>query len=320
MGQKKSSFGFIVDPLESFDVYRETTLFLMAEAQRRGHRLFALTLPQLFLKGSSAQGEALEIKILGIGKKPFFKVLAKKRMALESLDVLFLRKDPPVDLLFVHHLYLLLPLKGKVFMVNDPEAILKSNEKTLALQFPQWAPRSCITASWDEMSRFAGAEKKGIVLKPMGSSGGRGIFYFKSSGDSNLRVAFEILSKNGKRLVVGQEFLPAVRKGDKRVMLLNGEILGYFNRLPKPGDHRANLHSGGRLAPCRLSSEEKKIAQEVGRVLRKEGLYFVGLDLIGERLTEINLTSPMGLNEINKTQGGRSEERVIDFVEWKMNR
>jgi glutathione synthase len=202
-------------------------------------------------------------------------------------------------------------------MVNDPEGILTASEKTYSLFFPQHIPATCLTSRWEEMERFAAGQKTGVVLKPLHGAGGRGVFYF-SRGDSNFRVAFELLTQNGTQYVLGQEYLSAVRQGDKRIMLLNGEILGYFNRIPQPGDHRANLHSGGRLAPCRLTAKEEAISRELGRALSKEGLLLVGLDLIGERLTEVNVTSPMGLNEINQTQKTHSEKRVIDFVESRL--
>lgn len=307
----------MIDPLENFNPEAETTLFFMAEAQARGHRLFAFTLPGLSCETDSLWGEALEIKVLGVGKRPFYRVLQKKRVRLSDLDALFLRKDPPVDVRFIQHLYLLERLTGKVFMMNDPRAILAASEKVYPMKFSEFIPETCITSQWDRAARFAGKQKKGVILKPLNGAGGEGIFYARP-GDSNLKVAFDFLSQNQSQYVVCQEYLPEVKRGDKRVLLLGGEILGYFLRIPQPGEHRANLHRGGRLKACSLTSEEKRISREVGRVLNEGGMSFVGLDFIGERLTEVNVTSPMGIREVNQTMKVKSEKAVIDFVESKV--
>jgi glutathione synthase len=318
MPKKPFRFGFVIDPLENFNPEAETTLFLMAEAQARGHRIFAVTLSGLFSQSGSVYGRGMEIKILGVNRSPFYRPIKPMTLDLAGLEALFLRKDPPFDLPYLHHLYLLQQIRGKVFMLNDPTGILRHSEKIFSLGFPLFTPESLITRDFGEVERFARARRRGIVLKPLNGAGGWGIFYLRS-GDSNLKVAFETLSKEGREYVIVQEYLPEVqRQGDKRIMLLNGEILGRFTRLPRAGEHRANLHRGGLLKPCALSSREQKIAREVGDVLRKEGLYFVGLDLIGEKLTEVNVTSPMGINEMNRMMRIRSEKKVIDFVEGKI--
>ncbi|MBF0493239.1 MAG: glutathione synthase [Deltaproteobacteria bacterium] len=309
--------GFIGDPLIHFDPDKETTLFLMLEAQKRGHSIIFFTLADLYYEGDQLFAETSILKILGIGKRPFYKVLQSQKMALENLDVLFLRKDPPVDMSYIDHLHLLQALSGKVLLVNDPLGILEASEKIFPLNFKDLIPQSCVTRSPKKIQEFASRFSQGVVLKPLNSSGGRGVFYCPK-GDSNLAVAFEQLSHEGQLYVIVQEYLPEVKKGDKRVMLLDGEILGYFARIPAKSGHRANLHSGGSLKPCSLSKREKDMALSLGMVLKEKGLYFVGLDLIGERLTEINVTSPMGLREINLTQAmksKKSEVRVLDWVE-----
>jgi glutathione synthase len=319
MARKNYSFGFVIDPLEGFNPQAETTLFLMAEAQRRGHQIFAFTLPDLSYHSGSLFGHSIEIEILGINRVPFYKILQKKKIDLASLDALFLRKDPPFDLPYLHHLYLLEQIRDKVFMLNDPLGILKASEKIFPLQFSHLMPKTCITRHFDDLLDFSKDKKHGVILKPIQSSGGRGVFYLKPH-DSNLKVAFEVLSKEGAEYILAQEFLPEVLRGDKRIVLLDGDILGFFLRVPQKGEHRANLHSGGRLKKCSITSKERAITREIAPALREAGLYFVGLDLIGERLTEVNVTSPMGIREMNETMGIRSEVKVIDFVEGKIKR
>ncbi len=312
----RKKIGFVIDPLDGFDSERETTLYLMAEAQRRGHEIWAFTLPGLSYQSPSLFGDGfqLEVRSPPVSSKSFYKILHQRRVDLTELDVLFLRKDPPVDLAFTHHLYLLQTLSAKVFMVNEPLGILKASEKIYPLQFKEAVPNTLIGCNFLDALAFAKHCSQGVVLKPLNSSGGRGVFYLKSD-DSNFKVAFDALSENGQQYLICQEYLPQVKVGDKRVLLLNGEILGYFIRVPQKGQHRANLHSGGKLKKCTLSSREKKIALEVGEVLRADGLWFVGIDLIGEKLTEINVTSPMGIREVQQTLGGNPERQVIDFVE-----
>lgn len=306
--------GFIGDPLSHFDPDKETTLFLMWEAQKRGHSVIFFTLADLYYEGDKLFAQTSSLKILGIGKRPFYQLIKSQKMALEQLDVLFLRKDPPVDIAFIDHLHLLHALKGKVLMLNDPLGILEASEKIFPLNFKEYIPQSCVTRSLKNIQEFAAKFPQGVVIKPLNSSGGRGVFYC-AKGDSNLAVAFEQLSQEGQLYVMIQEYLPAVKKGDKRVILLDGEILGYFARIPSKNGHRANLHSGGSLKACSLTKREKEMSLTLGQHLKAKGLYFVGLDLIGEKLTEINVTSPMGLREINLTQKIKSEALVLDWVE-----
>ncbi len=304
----------MIDPLSQFDPQRETTLFLMSEVQKRGHLITCFTLSQIFYHLNSLYGEGEEIKIFGIGKKLFYKIIRKKRFNLAKLDAIFLRKDPPFDLSYLHHLYLLNTIRDQVFMVNDPLGIMTASEKLFPLRFERFIPKTCVTKNYQELLRFSKNLAHGVILKPINSSGGRGIFHIKSD-QSNLKVAFETLSNHQAEYIVCQEYLPSVKKGDKRVVLLDGEILGYFLRVPQKGDHRANLHSGGALKKCSLTKREIEIASELAADLNRLGLSFVGLDFIGEKLTEINVTSPMGIREINQTLGGKSEKKVIDFVE-----
>lgn len=293
---------------------------MMKEAQARGYGIFSATLPNLSLKNSRGMelwAEGSEIEIFGVGRRPFYKIKKKLHFELSKAKAIFLRKDPPFDLTYLQHLYLLGQLRGRVYMMNDPVGIAAVSEKVFPFWFPEYIPKTCITSSWEEAKAFSKNFKKGVILKPLNSSGGRQVFKF-SPQDSNLQIAFEALNPHGNQYVICQEFLPAVQKGDKRVILLGGQILGAFARIPSKGSHRANLHSGGSLKKCSLSVREKEISKAVGLVMLRYGIDFAGIDLIGEKLTEINVTSPMGLKEINSTQNIRSEKLWMDFVEWRI--
>lgn len=308
---------FVADPLESFNPEGETSLFMMKEAQERGYGIFCVQLPNLYCLNNEVWARGIEIEVLGIGKKPFYKQLREVSIDLSRASAVFLRKDPPFHLEYLHHLYLLAQLRGRVYLMNDPLGIMAISEKVFPLWFEPHIPATCITRSWEEAQRFAKSQKNALILKPLNSSGGRGVFCLKPQ-DSNLKVAFETLSGEGREYVICQEYLPAVQKGDKRILLLGGEILGYFARVPAKGSHRANLHSGGHLKACSLNAREKEIALAIGRSLLQWGIDFAGIDLIGEKLTEVNVTSPMGLREINVAQKTRSEKKFMDFVEKRM--
>ncbi len=308
---------FVSDPLENFNPEAETTLFMMKEAQARAYRIFHTTLPNLSLEGEEVFAQGHEINILGVGKRPFYRVQKQFRLNLIQSKAIFLRKDPPFDLAYLHHLYVLAQLRGRVYLMNDPIGIMSISEKIFPLWFQKYIPQTCITSSYEQMKAFSQKQKFGVVLKPLNGSGGRRIFHVRLQ-DSNFKVAFETLSNEGLEYVVCQEFLPAVKKGDKRVLLLGGEILGSFTRVPPKGSHRANLHSGGSFKKSKLSSREIEIAQGVGSILLRWGIDFAGIDLIGERLTEVNVTSPMGMRELNATQKIHSEKKFMDFVEMRI--
>lgn len=315
---KKLSFGFVVDPLDTFNREAETTLFLMREIFRRGHKIFTFEPHDIFLKQNEPWAFAKEIALSplpnplplrgrGKGEGDFYKILDERPLNLAKLDCLFLRKDPPFDLKYLFHLWLLLPLEERVLMINPPSAILKNNEKLSALNFP-FAPKTWVGSNVDALKKWAVGFKNGIVIKPLNSSGGRGVQWIKRGGYQELRT------KN-QEPIIAQEFLPEVKNGDKRILLWNGKILGAFLRRPtKKGEFRANLHLGGRFEKCGLTSQQKKIAQKTAAWCKREKLLFVGLDMIGPHVTEINVTSPMGIRELNVLYGRRVETKIVDWI------
>lgn len=309
---------FVADALAGFHPERETTLFLMHEAQRHGHQVFATTPERLSSRGREPEAYVERLKILGIGKRPWHRVLEGRRRELRGFDAILLRKDPPFDQNYLHHLYLLELLADEVYMMNHPRGVLEANEKLLPLHFPDLIPPTLVSAEFATLSEFIRAQPNGAVIKPINSSGGRGIFYLRNTRTENFKVVLETATDDFSRHVIAQRFLPEIRKGDKRVMLLGTEILGSFIRKPAEGEHRANLHSGGSAHPSPLTASDRRIVAALLPSLQGLGLDFVGLDLIGNYLTEVNVTSPMGLAEINATGGSHSQRKVIDFIEKKL--
>jgi glutathione synthase len=232
---------------------------------------------------------------------------------LASFDAVFIRKDPPFDAAYLY-LTQLLELDGdKTFILNRPRALRDANEKLFALKFPEWIPETMVTSSPTEIRAFV--QRFGeAVLKPLDGAGGSGVVRLTPT-DKNTPALVDLLTHEGKRLAMVQRFLPQVAHGDKRVLLLNGELLGVIRRVPRPEDFRANIHVGGQVEKAELSPKELALVHSVGPRLREHGLYFVGLDLIAEHLIEVNVTSPTGIQELTRLSGTKPVEAVIAFVE-----
>lgn len=273
---------------------------MMREIHARGHLLFVWEPKDLFLKQNEVWGVGKKIEMTD---QPhcFYRILEEKPFRLAELDFLFLRKDPPFDQEYLYHLWLLSFLQAKVKMINPSSALLKHNEKLSILNFP-FIPATWVGSNPTELKKWAKEFKQGVVVKPLNNAGGRDVRWFKKPEEINLT-----------HTVMAQEYLPAITRGDKRVMLWQGKNLGAFVRkATKPGEFRANLHLGGKFEKTQLTPKEKEIAQAVGAWSQKEGLDFVGFDMIGEKLTEINVTSPMGLRELNVLYNLKTEEGIID--------
>lgn len=313
---KKFSFGFVADPLDTFNREAETTLFLMREIARRGHDIFVCEPRDLFLRQGEVWALASHIQLVN-SKRSFYRILREAPLNLTALDCLFLRKDPPFDLAYLHHLYLLAGLEKKLPMINPPSAILKHNEKLSALNFP-FAAKTWVGSRRDLFQKWAGGFANGVVLKPLHSSGGRDVHWIKKSKlqTSKSKKIFAKLTTKESQPILAQEFLPEVREGDKRIVLWNGRCLGAFVRKPtRRGEFRANLHLGGSFEAATLTAADRRIIEKVAPWTKREGLYFAGLDVIGSHLSEINVTSPMGLREINVLTGKRTEKIILNDVE-----
>ena len=314
-GKKSLKILFVADPLDRFDPVAETSLYLMREAQRRGHQIFCTEPKDLSARGTQVLAQAHRLKVLGKGKKDWYRIVSTKRLEVKSFDAVLLRKDPPFNMPYLHHLYLLEIISDEVYMMNHPSGVIIGNEKLLPLPFLAKTPDTLVSARRDELLKFIEGQKQGAILKPLSEAGGRGIFWVPRGKANNLNVILETMTQGYTRHVVAQTYLPEARRGDKRILLIGEEILGAFVRIPAQGEHRANLHAGGVAKPTQLTSKDLELVGLLRPVLGRLGLDFVGLDIIAGSLIEVNVTSPMGIHEINQTSRARCERKVLNYLE-----
>lgn len=304
---------FVMDPIEGEDWDASTTIVLMLEAQKRGHQLFHVDPSDLSVHDGRATARATPVRLdRAAGDLPVCD--ASRRIVLDDeIDVAFQRTDPPVDAAYVAATQIL-GLCERTLVLNRPHSIVAYNEKLLALHFRDLMPKTMVTRHRSDLLEFMDELGGEMIVKPLDGKGGEGIFHIVK-GDRNIHSILEQVTAFETRSVMAQQYLPEVRQGDKRILLLEGEPIGALLRVPADGEVRANLHVGGRAASTELDDADRLIVERLAPLLRREGLFFVGIDVIGGRLTEINLTSPTGMQEINALDGVRLEERVLDRVE-----
>ena len=310
----KLKMAFVMDPIGTINTEKDTTFVLMLEAQARGHEVWYLELKDMFVKEAQAFGNAKQISLER--SEDFYKLGDTQTLPLESFDAVWMRKDPPVNNNFLYATYILSLIdENKTKVLNNPTGIRESNEKLYSLFFPEIIPQSIVTKNIGQLEEFLSEAGGQIVVKPLDGHGGEGIFYVRE-GDRNANVILESITKFGTEYVIGQKFIEKVSEGDKRIIILNGEPLGAVLRVPKPGgEFRSNFHSGGSPAKSELTQRDLEICEAIGPRLRKDGLYLVGLDVIGGYVTEINTTSPTGVQEINNLDGVKLETQIIEFAE-----
>jgi len=310
----KLKMAFVMDPVGTINTEKDTTFVLMLEAQARGHEVWYLELKDMFVKEAQAFGNATQISLER--SEDFYKLGDTQTLPLESFDAVWMRKDPPVNNDFLYATYILSLIdENKTKVLNNPTGIRESNEKLYSLFFPEIIPQSIVTKNIGQLEEFLSEAGGQIVVKPLDGYGGEGIFYVRE-GDRNANVILESITKFGTEYVIGQKFIEKVSEGDKRIIILNGEPLGAVLRVPKPGgEFRSNFHSGGSPAKSELTQRDLEICEAIGPRLRKDGLYLVGLDVIGGYVTEINTTSPTGVQEINNLDGVKLETQIIEFTE-----
>lgn len=310
----KLRMAFVMDPVGAINTEKDTTYVLMLEAQARGHEVFYLELKDLFVKNAKAYGSAARIRLKR--GADYYKLGGRETVEMEAFDVVWMRKDPPFNQDYIYATYILSLIdRNKTKVINDPRGIRESNEKLYTLYFPEWIPSSIVTKDIAQLNVFLAEEGGEIVVKPLDGHGGEGVFYVRE-GDRNSNVILETITNFGRQYVLAQRFIREVSEGDKRIILLNGEPLGAVLRVPKPGgEFRCNFHSGGSPAKSELTERDLNICKALSPRLRKDGLYFVGIDVIGGFVTEINTTSPTGVQEINRLDGVKLEADVIDFAE-----
>lgn len=293
-----------MDPIQNIKIHKDTTFALLLEAQKRKWEIFYLEHHQLFLSENKVYGLTARINVQD--KLPdFFSFIdhAPQKMPLSSFDMVLMRKDPPFDIPYLYATYLLeLAQKEGAFIVNDPRSIRDANEKLFTAFFPQCCPETLVTSRKTILEDFFQTHQK-IILKPLHTMGGHAVFLLDQH-NPNFHVTVEVLTKNGKYPIMAQRYLPEIKDGDKRILLIDGEPYPYaLARIPSPGDIRGNLAAGARGKGIPLNARDRWIAEQVGPTLRDKGLFFVGLDVIGDYLTEINVTSPTCVREIEAAFG-----------------
>ena len=311
--ERRMRFVYVMDPMDRLAPDKDTTVAFQRAAQRRGHQALHCEPADLFVKGGDAFARVREVT-LREGGGAFFAFGAPAVVALADVDAVFIRKDPPFDQAYLYATLLLERARGRTVLVNDPRGLRDANEKLFALHFAEHTPRTLVTADRDTVFAFVEEVGGTAVIKPLDGAGGAGVLVL-AKGDKNARSIVDLLTAEGRRLAMVQEFLPRVVEGDKRVLLLDGAILGAINRVPRGDDVRSNIHVGGRVEPCEVTAEERAMITSLMPRLREHGLYFVGLDVIGGRLTEVNVTSPTGIQELSQHLGRDVAEDVIAWTE-----
>jgi glutathione synthase len=307
------TMAFVMDPIEGIDIEKDTTFLLMWEAQERGHHVFYVDPAELGVVDRRAAARAWPVTLRREVGRHVERGSARHLILDDDVDVAWQRTDPPVDSDYVTATQIL-GLCRRTVVLNRPAAILAHNEKLFALEFPDLMAETTVTRRIPELIDFMAKLGGEMIVKPLDGKGGEGIFHV-ANGDRNLFSILETATQFGTRWTMAQRYLPAVRQGDKRILLLDGEPLGALLRVPAAGETRSNLHVGGKPAQVPLDEADRKIVEALAPTLRDEGLFFVGIDVIGGKLTEINVTSPTGMQEINTLDGRNLEAQVIDAAE-----
>ena len=309
--------GIVMDPIAQINFKKDSSLAMLLAAQARGWSLFYMEQRDLYSNAGQARARMQPLRAFNDPQR-WFELDEEQDAPLAELDVILMRKDPPFDNEFVYSTYLLEQAEREgVLVVNRPQSLRDCNEKLFATQFPHCMPPSLVSRRADILREFAEAQRD-IILKPLDGMGGSSIFRHRV-GDPNLSVILETLTAHGTHQCMAQGYLPAIKDGDKRILMIDGEPIPYcLARIPAQGETRGNLAAGGRGEARPLTERDRWIAAEVGPVLREKGLLFVGLDVIGEHLTEINVTSPTCIREIDKAFDTRIGERLMDAIEGKL--
>jgi len=305
-----------MDPLESLNLEGDSTYMMMLEANKRGGTTFWCTPQDLFALGGRAFAKMIEVNVLAV--EPFFIQGPAVDTDLGEMDVIWMRKDPPFDMAYIFSTYMLDLVPSSTLVLNDPRAIRNFNEKMYALHFAEYCPETLVTREISRAKQWAKKHPK-VVIKPWDGNGGRGVLV-TSHEDPNFGSMLEILTDNQQEYILVQEYLPEIIEGDKRIILIGGEAVGQMLRVPQKGDHRGNIHVGAGVQACELTDREREICAVLAPELQKHNLLFVGIDTIGDKMTEINVTSPTGIQEINRLMGVQLEVLLTDQIELLFNR
>lgn len=304
----------VMDPIGSIKIAKDSTFAMLLEAQRRGHRLLYVMPGGLSVHDGAARACVAPLRVRD-NPEQWFEMGPTSQIALGGGHVVLMRKDPPVDSEYVHDTQILgLAQRAGALVVNDPQGLRDYNEKLAALLFPQCCPATRVSRDPAELKAFV-AEHGQAVVKPLDGMGGRSIFR-AGQGDANLNVILETLTDGGRHLAMAQRYLPEITDGDKRILLVDGEPVDYcLARIPQGDEFRGNLAAGGRGEGRPLSERDRWIAAQVGPEMKRQGMLFVGLDVIGDYLTEVNVTSPTCIRELDAQFGLNIAGRLFDAIE-----
>ncbi len=306
---------FVIDPLGHLLPEADTTIAFMREAARRGQEVWSCELPDLGLGADGrARATVTEVELLPEGEDNWYRTGRRERRYLDSFSVVWMRKDPPFDMDFLYATHLLSMVRESTLVVNDPASLRNANEKLFANRFPEFCPDTRVSCSMEELLEFQREVGGEMIIKPLDGAGGEGIFYL-GPGDRNARSILETSTRHGRRYIMAQRYIPEVRQGDKRIIVVEGEPLGAVLRVPHDSDARANFHAGGTAQHADITEREREICAAIGPTLREMGIVFAGIDVIGAWLTEINVTSPTGIREIHALDGISLEADILDAVE-----
>ena len=311
------NIAFLMDPLETLDLKGDTTFALALEAQKRKHKISFFEPKDLILKSNNVYADTCKLELFSKNNLSEFKYHQRTISSLKEFDVVMMRQDPPFDMAYITATHILEKLPNSTLVVNNPFEVRNSPEKIFVTNFSHLMPKTIITRNLKVIEDFRN-EFNDIIVKPLYGNGGQGVFHILPE-DENLNSILEMFFNQSNEPLIIQEYLKDVRNGDKRIILLNGNPVGAINRIPKKGESRSNMHVGGKPERTELTKRDKFICDEISDSLKKKGLYFVGIDLIGDYITEINVTSPTGIREIRALDSIVIEEMFWDFIEEKIN-
>jgi glutathione synthase len=305
-------FVYVMDPMHRILFDKDTTFAFQRAAQRRGHTALVCGPRDVYLLDGDVHARVREVRVADAA--PFFTQGEPLDVRLADVEAVFIRKDPPFDSDYFYMTLMLERARGRTLLVNDPRGLRDANEKLYAVHFARHMPRTLVTGDKARILVFVEDVGGQAVIKPLDGAGGAGVLRL-SRGDPNLYAILDAVTNEGQKFAMVQEFLPAVVQGDKRILLLGGEVLGAINRIARGGDFRSNIHVGGRVEPCDVTPEERGMIADLLPRFAADGLHFVGLDVIGGKLTEVNVTSPTGIQELSRHVGKDIAERVIVWAE-----
>ena len=305
-----------MDPIENIAVAGDSTFAIMVEAQARGHELFYYQTKTLALADGKLWARGHRVRVRD-DKNNHFTAEPEARVDLGTFDVVHMRQDPPFDMNYITATHLLEHIHPRTLVVNDPKEVRDAPEKLYVTKFPDLMPPTLITRDARELIAFRQAHSH-IILKPLYGNGGAGVFRL-AEDDQNFASLVELFQQSFREPFIAQRYLPEVRKGDKRIILIDGEPAGAINRVPAVNENRSNMHVGGRPEPSELTARDKEICARLGPELRERGLIFVGIDVIGDYLTEINVTSPTGIREVKRFGGPDIAALIWDAIERRLD-